>query len=65
MDLYLPVENIVPFVAPNVEHATEIGMSQAITPNTRCPQVCIEKVRGVNYFEMSILYFYTDVMANT
>ena len=38
-ETYLPVENKVPFVAPNVEQATDIGINHHITPNTRLPHV--------------------------
>ena len=38
--IYLPVANRVPLVAPNVEQATKKGMVHDITPRTLLPHVC-------------------------
>ena len=38
--VYLPVANRVPLVAPSVEQATKKGMVHDITPRTLLPHVC-------------------------
>jgi len=39
----LPDENKVPLAAPNVEHATNNGISHDITPSVLFPQVWVSK----------------------
>lgn len=38
--VYRPAAKSVPFAEPNVEIATDRGISQAITPNIKLPKVC-------------------------
>jgi len=39
MKVYRPAAKSVPFAEPNVEIATDKGISQAITPNIKLPKV--------------------------